>query len=192
MSYSTDIFKLRKKHQTTTTVKIENDVPVIQYDLFNTLPNLTHGFSTRLGGVSKGIYESMNLSFTRGDNADKVMENFRRFGQAIGIHPGQMVFTDQTHTTNLRVVTQKDCGKGILFDRDYHDIDGLITDCSNVALVTFYADCVPLYFADPKRHVIAMSHSGWRGTVGKIGAKTVAKMQETFGCESEDIYAAIG
>lgn len=187
-----DISKLRKKQPETTTVKIEDGVPVIQYHLFNALPQITHGFSTRVGGVSEGVYESMDLSFTRGDDDEKVMENFRKFGQAIGICPEQMVFSDQTHTTNLRIVSHEDCGKGILFEKDYHDIDGLITDCSDVALVTFFADCVPLYFADPVKHVIAMSHSGWRGTVGKIGAKTVKKMQEAFDCRPEDIYAAIG
>lgn len=183
---------IQRKAYRTTHISLCGEVPVIKYSIFEQLPDVAHGFSTRVGGVSEAPFDSMNLSFTRGDQADKVMENFRRFGQALGISCGQMVFSDQTHTTNLRIVTKNDCGKGILFDRDYHDIDGLITNEPNVALVTFFADCVPLYFVDPVKRVIAMSHSGWRGTVGKIGQKTVEKMQEAFGCEPEDIYAAIG
>ena len=64
-------------------------------------------------------------------------------------------------------------GKGIVRAKDYHDIDGLVTDVKNLPLVTFFADCVPLFFVDDVRHVIGLSHSGWRGTAGKIGLETI-------------------
>jgi len=93
---------------------------------------------------------------------------------------------------NVRNITAADCGRGITRDRGYTDVDGLITDEPNVVLCTQYADCVPLFFADPVRRVVATSHAGWRGTVGGIGAVTVERMVSDYGCRREDILAAIG
>lgn len=134
----------------------------------------------------------MNLSFDRGDRPEAVQENFRRIGKAIGVECGDMVLSQQTHTTNVRLVTEEDRGKGIVRERDYTDVDGLITDVPGICLVTTYADCVPLYFADPVKKAIGLSHSGWRGTVGRIGQKTIEKMQQYFGSDPSDILAAIG
>ena len=103
-----------------------------------------------------------------------------------------LVLSDQTHTTNVRVITEEDRGKGILRPQDYSDVDGMITNVPGIVLVTSYADCVPLYFVDPVRKAIGLSHSGWKGTVGHIGQKTVEKMHEVYGSEPKDIVAAIG
>ena len=151
-----------------------------------------HGFSTRLGGVSEGFLSSMNLSFTRGDDPEKVRENFRRMGTAIGFETKDLVLSDQTHTANVRRVTEADRGKGFDKEKDYTDTDGLITNVPGLMLVTIYADCVPLYFVDPVKKAIGLSHSGWRGTVGKIGKVTIELMQKTYGSDPEDIIAAIG
>lgn len=167
-------------------------VPFLLFPMLEETGMVIHGFSTRLGGVSKGEWSSMNLSFTRGDREADVRENYRRIGEAIGFSCGALVCSDQTHTTNIRVVTEADRGKGFTRARDYTDMDGLITNVPGLVLATFYADCVPLYFADPKKKVIGLSHSGWRGTVGKIGKKTVERMQEEYGCKPADIRAVIG
>lgn len=172
--------------------EIETDTPYLEYPLFQNTGIVRHGFSTRLGGVSKGCYSSLNLSFTRGDDEEAVRENFSRIAKAIGVRCEDMVFTQQTHTTNVRVVTDEDRGMGILRPRSYTDVDGLVTDIPGICLVTFFADCVPLYFVDPVKKVIGLSHSGWRGTVGKIGKVTVETMQEHFGCDPENILAAVG
>ena len=153
---------------------------------------VTHGFSTRLGGVSSGDCSSMNLSYTRGDAKEAVDENFRRIADAIGFSVESIVCSDQTHTTNVLCVDAKDCGNGITRPRPYTDIDGLVTNVPNVTLATFYADCVPLYLLDPVQKVIGLSHSGWKGTVGNIGAKTVQVMTEKYGSRPEDIITAIG
>ncbi len=153
---------------------------------------IKNAFTTRIGGVSGGHLGSMNMSFANGDDIDNVKENYNRICSCLGIEPSRMVFSKQTHTTNVRVVTANDIGKGFIKERDYTDVDGLITNLPNVALVTHYADCVPLLFYDPIKQVVAASHSGWRGTVGQIGAVTVQKMQENFGCNPSDIIAAIG
>ena len=71
-------------------------------------------------------------------------------------------------------------------------MDGMITNVPGICLVTSYADCVPLYFVDPVKKAIGLSHSGWRGTVGKIGKNTVQLMQENFGSKPEDLLAAVG
>ena len=170
----------------------DGEVPYLEYPMLRDTGIVKHGFSTRLGGVSGGYYESLNLSFDRGDDPEAVRENFRRIGEAIGVQVEDMVMSKQTHTTNVRVVTEEDRGKGIVRDRDYTDIDGLITNVRGICLVTSYADCVPLYFVDPVRKAIGLSHSGWRGTVGKIGKKTVELMTESFGSNPADILACVG
>ena len=172
--------------------EIEGDVPYLKYPLLENTGIVNHGFSTKLGGVSKGYYSSMNLSFTRGDNEGDVRENFKRMADAIGVRSEDMVFTHQTHTTNVRIVTKDDRGNGITRERNFFDTDGLVTNEEGVCLVTFFADCVPLYFVDPVKKVIGLSHSGWRGTVGKIGLETVRVMKDKFGCDPKDILAAVG
>ena len=152
--------------------------PYLEYPLLRETGIVRHGFSTRLGGVSEGFYASLNLSFDRGDREECVRENFRRIGEALGVRCEDMVLSRQTHTTNVRIVTEADRGKGITRERDYTDVDGLVTNVPGICLVTSYADCVPLYFVDPVKKVIGLSHSGWRGTVGKIGKKTILLMQE--------------
>ncbi len=173
-------------------VNQKSGVTWLTYPAFEKIPGIVHGFSTRLGGVSQGIYESMNLSFTRGDNEDAVRENYRRLSDAMGFSMEDIVTSDQTHTTNVRVVTEEDRGNGITKPRPYTDVDGMITNVPGLVLATFYADCVPLFFVDPVHKAIGLSHSGWRGTVGKIGKVTVEKMAEEFQTDPSELYAAIG
>lgn len=170
----------------------DGEVPYLRYPLLSDTGIVKHGFSTRIGGVSEGCYASMNLSFTRGDREEDVRENFRRIADAIGVHCEDMVFSQQTHTSNVRVVTEADRGMGITRPLAWQDVDGLVTDVPGICLVTFYADCVPLFFVDPVKKVIGLSHSGWRGTVAKIGKETVRKMREVYGCDPGDILAAVG
>ena len=176
----------------TTELKEKNHVPYIQFKNLSATGIVKHGFSTRKGGVSTGIFSSMNLNFKRGDDPDAVLENYRRMAAALNMRVEDMVLSDQTHTTNVRVITEEDRGKGILRPQDYSDVDGMITNVPGIVLVTSYADCVPLYFVDPVRKAIGLSHSGWKGTVGHIGQKTVEKMREVYGSEPKDIVVAIG
>lgn len=173
-------------------VNTREGVTYLTYPEFDKLPGFVHAFSTRLGGVSEGIYSSMNLSFTRGDKEEAVKENYKRMADAAGFDMNDIVTSDQTHTANVRLVTEKDRGNGITRPRPYTDVDGMITNVPGLVLATFYADCVPLYFIDPVHRAIGLSHSGWRGTVAKIGAVTVRRMQEEFGSKPSEIYAAVG
>lgn len=167
-------------------------LPYLSFSSYEALPYIRHMFTTREGGVSKDIYESLNLSFTRGDDETAVLENYRRVAQALGTTIDHIVTSDQTHTTNVRPVGKEDLGKGIMCPRDYKDVDGMITDQPGVLLATFYADCVPLYFVDPVHKAIGLSHSGWRGTVGRMGQATVEAMERSFGSQPKDLLCAIG
>lgn len=167
-------------------------LPYLSFSSYEALPYIRHMFTTREGGVSKDIYESLNLSFTRGDDETAVLENYRRVAQALGTTIDHIVTSDQTHTTNVRPVGKEDLGKGITRPRDYKDVDGMITDQPGVLLATFYADCVPLYFVDPVHKAIGLSHSGWRGTVGRMGQATVEAMERSFGSQPKDLLCAIG
>lgn len=97
-----------------------------------------------------------------------------------------MTFTHQTHTVNVAVVEEEDRGKRFM------ETDGMVTNVPGICLVTFYADCAPLYLVDPVRKVIGLSHSGWRGTVNRMGRVTLEKMHEVYGTDPEDVVAAIG
>lgn len=173
-------------------VRQSGEVVYLAYPALEETGIVKHGFSTRIGGVSEGIFSTMNLSFTRGDDRDAVMENYRRMAAALGIDVENIVTSDQTHTTNVRVVTGKDAGKGIIKPRDYKDVDGMVTNVPGLVLATFYADCVPLFFVDPVKRAIGLSHSGWRGTVHKMGKVTVETMIRQYGSDPEHILAAIG
>ena len=151
-----------------------------------------HCFTTREGGVSKDIFSSLNLSFTRGDDPNAVLENYRRVAMFFGKTVDDFVCSDQTHTTNVKRVGKAEAGFGVTRPKEYTDVDGLITNESGVILSTFYADCVPLYFVDPVHKAIGLSHSGWRGTVERMGKKTLEAMREAFGTNPKDVIAAIG
>lgn len=188
---------IEKKQQPvfTDTVQMQmaaNKVPYLTFSPFAGIPFLGHGFSTRLGGVSTGMYASMNLTFHMTDDATCVTENFRRMGEALGIACERMVYSKQTHTTNVLCVDERHCGMGVVRERSFDNIDGLITNQPNVCLVTSYADCVPLFFVDTAKKVIAAAHAGWRGTVGNIAKQTLTVMKETYGCHPEDIIAVTG
>ena len=182
----------RKNSQNILQQKEYEEVEYLEFPSLKETGLVNHLFSTRIGGVSKGIYSSMNLSYIRGDEKEAVDENFRRIAAVFGRDIKDIVCSDQTHTTNIRLVTREDKGKGVVREKDYHDVDGLITNEPGIVLATFYADCVPLYFVDVEHKAIGLSHSGWRGSVERMGACTLKAMETAFGSRPEMIKAAIG
>lgn len=167
-------------------------LPLMKYPLLEETGIVEHCFTTRLGGVSEGMYSTLNFSVVRGDAPEAVLENYRRVAEAFGKTVDDFVCTDQTHTTNVLQVGVAELGYGVTKERPYTDIDGLITNEPGVILSTFYADCVPLYFVDPVHKAIGLSHSGWRGTVGRMGQKTLEAMTAAYGTNPKDVYAAVG
>ncbi len=149
-----------------------------------------HCFTTRLGGVSVGNLESLNLSFHRGDREENVAKNYRILASALDFDAGDLVLTHQVHSDIVRSVTKAD---HLGFDHHlYPECDGLITNDPGTALVIFTADCTPVLLWDEKTGAVGAVHAGWRGTAQNIAGKAVEKMCAEFGCEAKNIHAAIG
>lgn len=170
----------------------KSGVAYLTFPAFESFAFIKHAFSTRLGGVSEREFSAMNLNFGRGDDEENVRENFRLFCAAAGFDPETLVASAQDHHTVVRRVDASNRGTGIWKPKDLQSVDGLITDAPDVTLVTYYADCVPLFFVDPVRRAIGLAHAGWRGTVAKIGEVMVKRMTEEFGSEPGDLFAAVG
>jgi len=149
-----------------------------------------HGFSTRTGGVSTGIYESLNLGMNRGDDRELVIENWDRFLDASGISEREFVCGNQIHSAKVHIATKKDLrpayGPGELIEAD-----GYVTNIPGVPLAVFTADCVPVLLEDSKNRVIGCLHAGWRGAVADIEGEGINKML-SLGADISEIKVAIG
>ena len=151
---------------------------------------VSHGFTTRLGGVSTGTLESMNISYHRGDAPENVEKNYRLLADALQFSVKDLVMSHQIHSDLVRVVTKADH-----LGLDHHlypACDALITNEPGTALVIFTADCTPILLWDEKTGAVGAIHAGWRGTAANIAGKTVEKMVAEFGCDPANIRAAIG
>ena len=152
--------------------------------------NIPHAFTTRLGGVSDGVFASMNIARHRGDSDENVEKNYEILANELNFDKNNLVLTRQIHSDIVRVVTKSDaCG---LDHRNYPECDALITDDAGCALVVFTADCTPILLWDSVTGAVGAVHAGWRGTVYDIAGKTVLAMRENFGCDTRNIRAAIG
>ncbi len=169
----------------------KNGVTFFQSDGIAAAGGAAHGFSTRLGGVSEGMWASLNLGVGRGDDPDHVRENYRRFFAAIGGSGRRIAMSNQVHGGVVRCVTSADLHADP-YEKVGYEADGLMTDLPGVALVVYSADCIPILFYDPVRRVIAAAHAGWRGTAAGIAAAAVDRMKNVYGCRPEDILAAVG
>jgi YfiH family protein len=157
------------------------------------LPGTKGVFSTRNGGISTPPFDSLNLAFHVGDAPEAVTANRRIFSAAAGFSLENLVCAQQVHGTRVFSASFQDRGKGVYCYEDaVSETDALITDDSNVVLGAFFADCVPVFIADPVRKAVGLAHAGWKGTLHHIAQKTVAKMTEEFGCVSSDCFAFIG
>lgn len=173
-------------------LNINNGVGFLTYNRLSESPFIKHAFSTRMGGVSEKEFSTMNLSFGRGDSDSNVTENYKRLCRATGLDYNTLVASAQDHHTTVRKVTSENYGVGIYKPKDMQSVDALVTNQPNVTLVTYYADCTPLFFVDTKEQVIALAHAGWRGTAMEIGKKVVNVMVQDYGSNPQNITAAIG
>lgn len=176
----------------TMTLNNADSIPFLIYNSLSEIKFINHAFTTRLGGVSTGEFTSMNMAFNRGDDPENVTQNYKRFCKSAGFDYDSLVASAQDHHTFVRCVTSADKGVGIYKPRDMESVDALITNEKGVTLVTYYADCTPLFFVDTKQKAIGLAHAGWRGTVGRIGEKVIKKMTEHFGTDPSDVVCAIG
>ncbi|MDX9871192.1 MAG: peptidoglycan editing factor PgeF [Clostridia bacterium] len=162
-------------------------------DAFSETGRIIHAFSARKGGVSTGKYESLNMSLLTADDRENVLANRRRLCQVIGVEPADLTGAQQVHGDQIYHVGLKDKGAGALVPgTSIAAVDALITKERGIPLVLFFADCVPVFFLDPVRQIVALAHAGWKGTVAGITAKTVRAMRENYGSDPRDILAAVG
>ncbi|MDQ2812151.1 MAG: polyphenol oxidase family protein, partial [Actinomycetota bacterium] len=147
--------------------------------------------TARSGGVSSGVYASLNLSLSVGDDPANVLENRRRLAAGFGAGPADFVFAGQVHGAGVRIVGEADRGSGAFSRQDaVPATDALVTRTPGVVLAIQTADCVPIALHDPVAGVLACVHAGWRGTVARIGAAAVAAMQ-TLGSRPADLIAGL-
>lgn len=153
---------------------------------------VNHGFTTRIGGVSAAPFNSLNLGIYTDDSLDNIKENFNIVSKAFSTSIEKIVLSNQVHGTNIRIVDDINKARlGTSFSNE-EGVDGLVTNLKDVMLCTFYADCVPIFYLDPKKSVIGLAHAGWKGTVNRIAGKMVEIMQQSYDSKAEDILVGIG
>ena len=169
----------------------KNGVGIYTIPAFSAYPGIDHGFSARTGGVSKGCFSSLNLSFTRPEQRENVMENYRIFCAAADIPLDSMVMDTYEHGTTVLSVNRFDERRG--YDRPpLPPCDGLVTDDPGVTLITGHADCMAFYFYDPEKRCIGLCHAGWRGALDRIGIEVIKTMQSVADCDPKDIVCGVG
>lgn len=150
------------------------------------LPGLTHALFTRRGGVSDGVWHSLNVGGTVGDDPEHVHENRARMLSAVGRQPGSVFDVWQIHSAEVLVA------EGPRGDRPIEKADGILTDRPDVTLVMRFADCVPVLMFDPERPAIGLVHAGWKGTVHQVVSRAVRKMANAFGTRPEALFVGLG
>ncbi len=144
-----------------------------------------HGFFTRKGGASEGLYASLNCGAGAADDPARVVENKRRAAEALGVPPDRMLFLHQVHSARALTVT------GPWAEGASREADALVTAEPDLALAALAADCAPVLFHDPEARVIGAAHAGWKGALGGVLEATLDAM-ETLGADRARIRAAIG
>ncbi|MDR0404972.1 MAG: peptidoglycan editing factor PgeF [Oscillospiraceae bacterium] len=178
-----------------TNLNIKEATAFVTFPILEAYKSLRHGFSTRLGGVSKNEFKSMNFRFFGNETRDNILENYCRFSRAIGVEFKDLISVHQVHGDQIQVIEDKDRGTASAIyrqERPIYDADGLVTAHSDLALVTYHADCTPIFFFDPIKKVIGLVHSGFKGTAKGIAFKMINKMCAEFSCKEQDIICVIG
>lgn len=153
---------------------------------------LVHAISLRHGGVSEGIYDSLNFRMVGKDDPANIKENLRRFTTAIGISDSQIYKGKQTHSDHIQIIDQQNKMQYAFVTQCQQEIDGYVTNDKGIASLVTTADCNPIILYDPVQHVVANIHSGWKGTIQKIYIKGILAMKENFGTNPSDVIACVG
>lgn len=152
-----------------------------------------HGFTCRVGGTSDLTPGGLNMALHVGDDPQKVLQNRQKAAAAMGFDLTRTATCAQVHGTVLAKVTEAEAGRGALeLATTIPGTDGLLTDCKDLSLMLFYADCTPVLLVDTESSAIAVLHAGWRGSVGRIAQKGVQAMHDWYGTRPEAIVAGIG
>jgi YfiH family protein len=169
-------------------VKI-NSMEYLQAPIFSACDFLIHAFCTRRGGASREDYASLNMSFCEGDEEYRVLQNWDRLATAFAIPLEYFLVVNQVHGDDIFVIKPH----GDYFSsREELNYDAIVTNRTNLAVCVKTADCVPVFFADRIKKVVAVVHAGWRGSALGISAKVIRLMQNQYGSLPQDTLAAIG
>lgn len=162
------------------------------FPLFDRFCELTHAVSTRLGGLSTGVYRSLNIGFHVGDEKSNVLGNRKILCKTLGLNLDSVVAGEQVHGTHMEMVQADDRGKGAYsLKGSLPHTDALITDVPGICLLIMVADCPGVLLYDPKHKAIALAHAGWRGGVKNIIQKVVRNMSQSFHTDSQDLLVGI-
>ena len=156
----------------------KNDCVLLKFDRLAEKNNIEHCFTTRVGGVSEGACDSLNMSFKRDTNRANVTENIRRVAVACNVPFESVTMVPQVHAGDVKVISSDDVGRGVsreAFDNGY---DAMVTNVKVVTLATIHGDCIPVFLYDEKSESVGMIHSGWRSTHAGISANAVSAMAE--------------
>jgi YfiH family protein len=154
---------------------------------------LTAGFTSRLGGVSKNHFDSLNCGLHVADEDDDVIANRRLVADTVGMPLESWVYGEQVHGSRVAVIAEHDKGRGTVARvTEIKETDAFVTDVPGISLAAMYADCVPLLFFDPVRQAVGLAHAGWKGSVARIAANTIERMTAVYGSRPTDLLAAIG
>ena len=187
-----DIIINRNDNLSSIELKYLNSFPYLCFGKLDKYKNVKHIFTTRLGGHSEGIFNSLNFAFNTGDERKNVMNNFNEVSKIFNTSIDNFYHAYQNHTSNVKIVFDEDRGKGVVKNRDDGEYDAFITNRKNLVLYVTVADCVPIYLFDRVKEVISIIHSGWKGTCYNIVKNTIKTMKNSFNTNPNDIIACIG
>jgi len=145
---------------------------------------LRHGFFTRIGGMSEGVYQGLNCAYSSGDDQGSITANRAKVAETLGVEVDQLITVKQVH--GAKVVTT-----AAPFQNNPPEADGIVTAARGLAIGVLTADCAPVLFADKKARIIGAAHAGWKGAIGGVMEAAIEAMI-TLGAKRENIYAAIG
>ena len=148
------------------------------------MAGIRHGFFTRKGGVSAGIYAGLNVGMGSGDDRASVARNRARVAGWMGVAPGSLVSVHQIHSPNVILVTEP-------WGAERPKADAMVTMTPGIAIGVLAADCGPVLFADPEARVIGAAHAGWKGALTGVLESTIAAMEKS-GARRENILAELG
>jgi len=157
---------------------------LLRSKLLASLTGIDHAFFTRRGGVSEGLYESLNVGLGSRDDPERVRENRRQAAAALGAEAGQLITAYQVHSARAITVEAP-------FGGEPPEADALVTATPGLMLGALAADCAPILIADGRARIVAAVHAGWKGALAGVAASAVEAMV-ALGAARERLVAAVG
>ena len=168
----------------------EKGVGIIRSRRLTAEAGLSHGFTTRLGGVSKPPFDTLNLGTSRDEPMENILTNYKRLCSAYGLDYNELALVNHEHGARILKLTREDCGRGI-YREPLEFSDGLVTNDLRVTLVTCHADCSGFFLYDKKTRSIGLAHAGWKGMFKRVGQRLTERLYTEYGAQPKDLIAVI-